>query len=167
MKQNCYYCRTIIKTIAHLASSQCHSIGSSPPGAYGLDKYNTEWCRRPIMGVTKHIFSVFVIFTFFRFIKISVTCWISRSYLTGVATAELWRHLSNPNVIELIQQLLSQMRKFPQTEMQVMPLIYIVLCRYPRISDHKGWKSRFHSRKMGMEFSRKKESPFNILPERN
>ena len=50
-------------------------------------------------GYTKPIFSVLLFSRFFRIIKTHVTYMISLSYLTGVAAAELRRHLANMNVI--------------------------------------------------------------------
>ena len=57
----------------------------------------------PGVGVTKPIFSVPLFSHFFRMIKTVVTCMISGSYLGGVATAELRRHLANMYMIEIIR----------------------------------------------------------------
>ena len=53
-------------------------------------------------GVTKPISSVPLISRFFTIIKTLVTHWISCSYLTGVASAQLGWHLSNMNVMQII-----------------------------------------------------------------
>ena len=52
--------------------------------------------------VAKPISSVPLFSLFFGITKTHVNYWISRSYLTGVAAAELRWHLSNMNVIEII-----------------------------------------------------------------
>ena len=54
------------------------------------------------VGVTKAISSVPLISRFFTIVKTLVTYWISCSYLTGVAAAQLRWHLSNMNVIQII-----------------------------------------------------------------
>ena len=54
------------------------------------------------VGVTKPISSVPLISRFFTIVKTLVTYWISCSYLTGVAAAQLRWHLSNMNVIQII-----------------------------------------------------------------
>ena len=57
---------------------------------------------QPGVGVTKPIFSVPLISRFFNIDKTLVTYWISCSYLTGVAAAQLRWHLSNMNVMQII-----------------------------------------------------------------
>ena len=57
-------------------------------------------CRGPGVGVTKPIFSVPLFSTSSVIVKTSVSYWISRLYLAGVAAAQLRRHLSNMNVIQ-------------------------------------------------------------------
>ena len=52
------------------------------------------------VGVTKPIFSVPLFSTFSVIVKTSVSYWISRLYLAGVAAAQLRQHLSNMNVIQ-------------------------------------------------------------------
>ena len=59
-------------------------------------------CMASGVGVTKPIFSVPLFSQCLKMIKRLVTCIISRSYLTGVTAAELRRHLTNVNVIEII-----------------------------------------------------------------
>ena len=54
----------------------------------------------PGVGVTKPIFSVPLFSTFSVIVKTNVSYWISRSYLAGVAAAQLRWHLSNMNVIQ-------------------------------------------------------------------
>ena len=49
---------------------------------------------------------------FFRIINISITCWISHSYLTGATTAQLWWQLTNMNVIKKIWELRLKVWKF-------------------------------------------------------
>ena len=56
----------------------------------------------PGVGVTKANSSVPLISRFFTIVKALVTYWISCSYLTGVAAAQLRWHLSNMNVIQII-----------------------------------------------------------------
>ena len=64
------------------------------------------------MGATKPIFSVPLISEIFSFVKIHVSYWTSRLYFTGVAAAQLRWHLSNINVIQMIQDVLLTDRKF-------------------------------------------------------
>ena len=56
----------------------------------------------PGVGVTKQICSVPLFSEFFSIIKTHATYWISLLYLTDVAAAQLWWHLSNINVIQII-----------------------------------------------------------------
>ena len=56
----------------------------------------------PGVGVTKPISSVPLFSHFCIIIKIPLTCWISRLYLTGVTAARLRWYLSNMNVIWII-----------------------------------------------------------------
>ena len=58
--------------------------------------------KPPWGGVTKPIFSVPLFSQFFRIMKTVVTLMISSSYLAGVTTAELRKHLANMNMIENI-----------------------------------------------------------------
>ena len=53
-------------------------------------------------GVCSCVFSILLFSQFFKMIKTLVTCMISHSHLTGVTPAELWRHLTNMDVIENI-----------------------------------------------------------------
>ena len=54
------------------------------------------------VGITKAISSAPLISRFFTIFKTLVTYWLSCSYLTGVAAAQLRWHLSNMNVIQII-----------------------------------------------------------------
>ena len=66
----------------------------------------------PGVGVTKTISPVPLFSIFVSIIKTQVSCWILRLYLAGVAAAQLWWHLSNMNVIQIIWKVLLQDRKF-------------------------------------------------------
>ena len=44
-------------------------------------------------------FSPFRYYPIFRIVKTLITCMIARSYFTGVTAAQLWRHLTNMNVV--------------------------------------------------------------------
>ena len=57
-------------------------------------------CTSPGVGVTEPICSAPLFSSFFRIVETQANYWISHLYLTGVAAAQLWRHLSNMNVIK-------------------------------------------------------------------
>ena len=63
-------------------------------------------------GVTEPISSVPLFSSFCNITNTYISYWISRLYLTGVAAAQLRRHLANMNVIQRILQVLSPERKF-------------------------------------------------------
>ena len=50
---------------------------------------------------------------FFSIIKTLVTYNVSHPYFTGVATAQLWQHLPNMNVILNIKQVIMQSLEYP------------------------------------------------------
>ena len=75
-------------------------VGVTPP-----ENKNSQFLTilgTPGVGVTETISSVPLFSKFFSIVKTHVRYWISHLYLTGVATAELWLHLSNMNVIQRI-----------------------------------------------------------------
>ena len=59
-------------------------------------------CPCPGVGVTKPILSVPLFSEFFSIFETHVRYWISCLYWTGIAAAQLWRYLSNMNVIQRI-----------------------------------------------------------------
>ena len=65
-------------------------------------KYHIDHSLRPGVGVIKPISSVPLFSYFFSISKIHVSYCIWRSYLTGVAAAQLRWHLSNMNVMQII-----------------------------------------------------------------
>ena len=82
----------------------CHWIRIALRKDYTVIKYLfIEYCT-PGVGGTKPIFSVPLFSTFSVIVKTNVSYWISRSYLAGVAAAQLQRHLSNMNVIQVLLQ---------------------------------------------------------------
>ena len=76
----------------------CYVLFSNSTGVCSHDKLtvNQGW------GLPGQ-FSPFRYFPIFsEWIKTVITCMISSSYLAGVTAAELWRHLANMNMIEII-----------------------------------------------------------------
>ena len=56
----------------------------------------------PGVGVTKPISSLPQFSEFFSIVKTHLRYWMPRLYLTYVVAAQLWSHLSNTNVIQII-----------------------------------------------------------------
>ena len=75
-----------------------------PDGVQNVEGFDVGWGVVYWSGaeVTKPISFILLFFKFFNIGKIHVSYWISCSYLTGVAPAQLWGHLSNMNVMQRI-----------------------------------------------------------------
>ena len=86
----------------HLAHYDITVMGWNLSYRLWLQKWQGQYIYGPGVGVTEAISSVPLISRFFTIVKTLVTYWISCSYLTGVAAAQLRWHLSNINVIQII-----------------------------------------------------------------
>ena len=83
-----------------------------PCPSYLLQAHKSSYMYTPGVGVTKPISSVPLFSKIFSIVKTHVSSRISRSYLAGVAAAQLRWHLSNINVIQILLEVLLPDRKF-------------------------------------------------------
>ena len=84
-------CSTVEFLVICCTSTQFKRILQKTPLAFTLCLLMTG------MGLTKPICSVLLFSEFFIIVKTHDSYWIWRLYLTGVAAAQLWWHLSNIN----------------------------------------------------------------------